>query len=208
MGRSHGDPTPCPQHTHREQPQCCRAHLRHDPVLGQVSVGLYGVGYPSHSPQPCTDCAPLLQADPTSSCLYERRQMGQKEGMGQVQCLGGWVLGGPCLLTALLAPQYMGMELNGKTLGVLGLGRIGREVATRMQAFGMKVSSRARGSGGEQAGYSCEPLLCPRPSATTPSSPPRPQLRSAWSSFRWSRSGPAVTSSQCTHHCCPPLRVG
>jgi len=40
----------------------------------------------------------------------------------------------------------MGMELNGKTLGVLGLGRIGREVATRMQAFGMKV--RGRGGGG------------------------------------------------------------
>ncbi|NXL58653.1 SERA dehydrogenase, partial [Chordeiles acutipennis] len=35
--------------------------------------------------------------------------------------------------------KYMGMELNGKTLGVLGLGRIGREVATRMQAFGMKT---------------------------------------------------------------------
>lgn len=33
----------------------------------------------------------------------------------------------------------MGTELNGKTLGILGLGRIGREVATRMQSFGMKV---------------------------------------------------------------------
>lgn len=33
----------------------------------------------------------------------------------------------------------MGTELNGKTLGILGLGRIGREVAARMQAFGMKV---------------------------------------------------------------------
>jgi len=33
----------------------------------------------------------------------------------------------------------MGEELNGKTLAVIGLGRIGREVAHRMQAFNMKV---------------------------------------------------------------------
>lgn len=36
--------------------------------------------------------------------------------------------------------KYMGVELEGKTLAIVGLGRIGREVATRMQAFGMKVS--------------------------------------------------------------------
>eukprot|EP00127_Corallochytrium_limacisporum_P000030 Clim_evm9s2 gene=Clim_evmTU9s2 len=35
--------------------------------------------------------------------------------------------------------KYMGFELNGKTLGIIGLGRIGREVASRMQAFGMKT---------------------------------------------------------------------
>ena len=34
----------------------------------------------------------------------------------------------------------MGTELQGKTLAIVGLGRIGREVAVRMQAFGMKVS--------------------------------------------------------------------
>ncbi|RWS23686.1 D-3-phosphoglycerate dehydrogenase-like protein [Leptotrombidium deliense] len=34
---------------------------------------------------------------------------------------------------------YMGTELYGKTLAIVGLGRIGREVATRMQAFGMKT---------------------------------------------------------------------
>ncbi|NWI70731.1 SERA dehydrogenase, partial [Todus mexicanus] len=49
--------------------------------------------------------------------------------------------------------KYMGMELNGKTLAVLGLGRIGREVATRMQAFGMKV-----------IGY--DPVMSPETSAT------------------------------------------
>ena len=35
--------------------------------------------------------------------------------------------------------KFMGTELNGKTLGILGLGRIRREVATRMQSFGMKT---------------------------------------------------------------------
>ena len=40
--------------------------------------------------------------------------------------------------------KFMGVELEGKTLGIVGLGRIGREVAKRMQSFGMKV--RGHGS--------------------------------------------------------------
>ncbi|KAK6166733.1 hypothetical protein SNE40_023362 [Patella caerulea] len=35
--------------------------------------------------------------------------------------------------------KYMGNELNGKTLAIVGLGRIGKEVALRMQSFGMKT---------------------------------------------------------------------
>ncbi|GMS85303.1 hypothetical protein PENTCL1PPCAC_7478, partial [Pristionchus entomophagus] len=35
--------------------------------------------------------------------------------------------------------DYMGEEVYGRTLAVIGLGRIGREVASRMQAFGMTV---------------------------------------------------------------------
>jgi D-3-phosphoglycerate dehydrogenase len=35
--------------------------------------------------------------------------------------------------------KFMGMELNEKTLGIIGLGRIGSRVTTRARAFGMKV---------------------------------------------------------------------
>ena len=35
--------------------------------------------------------------------------------------------------------RFMGVELFGKTLGIVGLGRIGREVAKRAQSFGMKL---------------------------------------------------------------------
>lgn len=38
-----------------------------------------------------------------------------------------------------LKKQLKGRELAGKTLGIIGCGRIGREVAKRAQAFGMKV---------------------------------------------------------------------
>lgn len=36
---------------------------------------------------------------------------------------------------------YMGTEVHGKTLGIVGLGKIGSEVAKRMQAFGMEVQA-------------------------------------------------------------------
>ncbi|MFZ2412381.1 MAG: hydroxyacid dehydrogenase, partial [Candidatus Methanoperedens sp.] len=35
--------------------------------------------------------------------------------------------------------KFMGVELYKKTLGIVGLGRIGREVARRAQSFGMKI---------------------------------------------------------------------
>ncbi|MEW6753177.1 MAG: phosphoglycerate dehydrogenase [Candidatus Latescibacterota bacterium] len=35
--------------------------------------------------------------------------------------------------------RYTGVELQGKTLGILGLGKVGRELAARAAAFGMRV---------------------------------------------------------------------
>lgn len=46
--------------------------------------------------------------------------------------------GGHCFVLFL---QFMGAELYGKVLGIVGLGRIGKEVASRMQSFGMRVSN-------------------------------------------------------------------
>ena len=35
--------------------------------------------------------------------------------------------------------KFLGTELLNKTIGIIGLGRIGREVATRCQSFGMHI---------------------------------------------------------------------
>ena len=35
--------------------------------------------------------------------------------------------------------RYTGVEMHGKTLGVIGLGKVGSEVALRAHAFGMKI---------------------------------------------------------------------
>lgn len=45
--------------------------------------------------------------------------------------------------------QLLGMELRGKTLGVLGAGRIGRAVAERAPGFGMKTTYWDRGASEE-----------------------------------------------------------
>lgn len=44
------------------------------------------------------------------------------------------------VIVSFLLLQFMGAELYGKVLGIVGLGRIGKEVASRMQSFGMRVS--------------------------------------------------------------------
>lgn len=44
--------------------------------------------------------------------------------------------------------KYIGVELQGKTLGIVGLGRIGRVVANRARAFGMNV-------------IACDPFVAP-----------------------------------------------
>jgi len=47
--------------------------------------------------------------------------------------------------------RFIGAELQGKTLGIIGLGRIGRAVATRARAFGMKIVAHDPFIASEQA---------------------------------------------------------
>lgn len=44
-------------------------------------------------------------------------------------------------------PELLGRDLAGSTLGLVGLGRIGSEVAKRAQAFGMRVTHHRRSDG-------------------------------------------------------------
>lgn len=52
------------------------------------------------------------------------------------------------------ADTYVGEEINGKTLGILGLGRIGKEVAKKSKIFGMNViyHNRNRLTSGQEKG--------------------------------------------------------
>jgi glyoxylate reductase len=44
-------------------------------------------------------------------------------------------------------PELLGRDLEGATLGVVGFGRIGRQVATRAEAFGMRIVFHRRADG-------------------------------------------------------------
>jgi len=61
------------------------------------------------------------------------RRVGEGERLVRRGAWPGWAF-----------DQLLGMELHGKTLGIVGFGRIGREVAARAPAFGMQVVHTGR----------------------------------------------------------------
>jgi glyoxylate reductase len=65
--------------------------------------------------------------------LAVTRRLGEGERVVRAGAWSGWAL------------DYMlGMELRGKQLGIVGMGRIGRAVADKAPAFGMRVAYTAR----------------------------------------------------------------
>lgn len=65
--------------------------------------------------------------------LAVTRRFGEGERVVRAGAWGGWAL-----------DYLLGMELRGKQLGLVGLGRIGRAVAEKAPAFGMTVAYTAR----------------------------------------------------------------
>jgi len=57
--------------------------------------------------------------------------------------------------TGWAVDQYLGQDVHGRTLGLVGWGRIGRRVADRARGFGMQVLHHARRPSGE-SGYVSE----------------------------------------------------
>ncbi len=60
--------------------------------------------------------------------LAAARRIGEGERLVRSGTWGGWAL-----------DQLLGVELHGKTLGILGFGRIGQALARRGLGFGMKI---------------------------------------------------------------------
>lgn len=60
--------------------------------------------------------------------LAAARRLGEAEGVLRAGRWSGWE-----------PTQFLGVELAGRTLGIVGLGRIGRAVARRARGFGMEV---------------------------------------------------------------------
>jgi glyoxylate reductase len=70
------------------------------------------------------------------------RRLGESERLVRRGDWSGWAF------------DFMtGMELAGKTLGIIGKGRIGRDVARRAAAFDMQVVYGGRTAGGKQDGH-------------------------------------------------------
>lgn len=108
-------------------------------IVANVAVGYNNIDVPAcrarnvavtNTPDVLTNaCADFTWA----LILAITRRFGEGERVVRAGKWGGWAL------------DYMlGMELRGKQLGLVGLGRIGRAVADKAPAFGMRVAYTAR----------------------------------------------------------------
>jgi D-3-phosphoglycerate dehydrogenase / 2-oxoglutarate reductase len=93
--------------------------------------------------------------------------------------------------------KFLGMELRGKTLGIVGLGRIGQEVGSRARAFGMNlvahdpfISEQVAGTLGIQLLSLDE--LCAAADYMTLHLPSTPETRHLFDAARFAKCKPGV----------------
>ncbi len=108
-------------------------------IVANVAVGYNNIDVPScrarsivvtNTPDVLTNaCADFTWA----LILAVTRRLGEGERVVRAGAWTGWAL-----------DYLLGMELRGKQLGLVGLGRIGRAVAAKAPAFGMTVAYTAR----------------------------------------------------------------
>jgi glyoxylate reductase len=133
------------------------ATLRRFPNLRIVAN--YGVGYDSIDVAACaargvfvTNTPGVLTsatADLTFALLLavRRRIIVGDKAVREGRWVGGWA-----------DPHYLGRDVSGATLGIVGLGRIGRAVAQRAEAFEMRVLHHSR-TGREEGWRELDELL-------------------------------------------------
>jgi glyoxylate reductase len=112
-------------------------------------VANYGVGYDAIDVEACArrgvavsntpEALGIATADLTFALVLavRRRILEGDRFVREGRWAAGWHVG-----------ELMGDEVRGATLGVVGLGRIGRAVAERARAFGMRVVHTSRSPGG------------------------------------------------------------
>jgi D-3-phosphoglycerate dehydrogenase len=108
--------------------------LKHAPNL--KVVGRAGVGVDNIDIAACTEAGVLVMNTPDGNTISTAEHT-----CGLILALARNL---PDAVTSLKNGQwdrkkYMGSEIHGKRLGVIGLGKIGSAVAQRMQAFGMTI---------------------------------------------------------------------
>ncbi len=110
-----------------------------DALHGLRVIANYGVGYDNidvvaaHERGIAVSNTPGVLTDATAQLTWAlilavARRIGEAERLVRAGAWQGWQ-----------PTQLRGMSLKGKTLGIVGAGRIGREVARRAHVFGMRV---------------------------------------------------------------------
>ncbi|MEX2602189.1 MAG: phosphoglycerate dehydrogenase [Balneolaceae bacterium] len=108
-------------------------HAKHLRVIGRAGVGVDNIDLPAATARGVLvmntpDGNTISTAEHTCGLILSLAR-NIPEAVSRVKS-GGWD-----------RKKFMGTEIHGKTLGIIGLGKIGTEVAHRMKAFGMNIQA-------------------------------------------------------------------